>query len=506
MNILLVDDDALIRKWLILLIEQLGDSSIVLQETGSGEDALEICDRQSIDLVITDIRMPGLDGVSLLKKLTEEHPSVRTAVLSAYDDFQYIRSALQHGALDYIPKAEMKREDLIRIIEKTKQDIQLEKNVSKNNIKTQKYSDNYIKYKDSRNEKECLIKDFIKQHLILDFFSSTLSVSILKMSEETSLQNITVVATIWEEIFMSEKISALIMSAENEYLISIYCSIFTGSKRHEQYNKIMALLEQNMQKYLKIHPERSLYKEFRTTEYWHVCVNWIEYQIYYQLLWNDSQEYLPYSVSSFLSKLQLHLNIDGIDKTCALLRQEIQQLHSIYINPSEIKSVVFRARNLLIATPPLSVQGTQHNAEWEKYILDSPNLLDSKKADHYIMEFTNNLLQSYQAEKTYSTPISSACEYIHLHYSEPINLPFISASVFLSSSYFSQLFKKETGLSFGEYLEKIRIHHSQILLCTTNKTIEEIAEQVGFSNQNYFTRIFKKNIGNSPLKYRKLNQ
>ena len=118
MKILIVDDDALIRNWLSMLLRQLKGDDIQVTEVCDGVEALEVCRTQAVDLVITDIKMPRLDGISLIQTLQTESPQIQTVVLSAYDDFSYVRVALRCGALDYILKAEMRMEDIAALFQK----------------------------------------------------------------------------------------------------------------------------------------------------------------------------------------------------------------------------------------------------------------------------------------------------------------------------------------------------------------------------------------------------
>jgi len=129
MNILIVDDDAIIRNWLSMLLKQLHQYEITLFEATDGLEALNICAVSPIDLVITDIKMPQMNGIELISRLKNEYPQIRTSVLSSYDEFEYVRIALKSGALDYTLKAEMKLEDITALLEKTLNNIKMEESV-----------------------------------------------------------------------------------------------------------------------------------------------------------------------------------------------------------------------------------------------------------------------------------------------------------------------------------------------------------------------------------------
>lgn len=101
--------------------------------------------------------------------------------------------------------------------------------------------------------------------------------------------------------------------------------------------------------------------------------------------------------------------------------------------------------------------------------------------------------------------IDEATGYINNNYGEDITLEFMSDKFFISTHYFSRIFKKLTGLTFIEYLNSVRIKEAQKLLATTNLSINEIGERVGFKSNTHFGRIFKKIADTSPSEYRKLD-
>jgi AraC-like DNA-binding protein/ligand-binding sensor protein len=105
-------------------------------------------------------------------------------------------------------------------------------------------------------------------------------------------------------------------------------------------------------------------------------------------------------------------------------------------------------------------------------------------------------------ERSITTPIKKAIEYINAHYEEDIRLIEVAEHAHLNASYFSQQFKKEIGLSFSEYVSGLRIEEGKELLVNTSQPILEIAVSLGFSSDSYFCRVFKKKIGKSPQKYR----
>ena len=103
----------------------------------------------------------------------------------------------------------------------------------------------------------------------------------------------------------------------------------------------------------------------------------------------------------------------------------------------------------------------------------------------------------------YSPAIEKSLDYILEHYAEKLSLEQISKYVYLNKSYFSELFKKETGVNFNDYINQVRIQKACELLSGKHYNLSQVAQIVGFSDQNYFSKIFKRIIGESPKSYQK---
>ena len=101
-------------------------------------------------------------------------------------------------------------------------------------------------------------------------------------------------------------------------------------------------------------------------------------------------------------------------------------------------------------------------------------------------------------------PITQAKRYIQEHFQEPLRLEDVSSSVGFNATYFSTLFKKETGQNFVDYLTELRINKAKELLCEADVSVSDAAELVGYRDLKYFSRLFKKTTGISPSDYKKL--
>lgn len=142
-----------------------------------------------------------------------------------------------------------------------------------------------------------------------------------------------------------------------------------------------------------------------------------------------------------------------------------------------------------------------------QFISELNNINDIDDLSYWILKvlnrFTENVIHLDQSKNP--VKFKEAIQFINSHYMEPISLDRVSHEIGLSPKYFSSLFKKEKGKSFTEYVNTLRVDEAKRLLSLTNRTILDIALTIGFEDQSYFSKVFKKITGLSPNAYRKLN-
>lgn len=140
-------------------------------------------------------------------------------------------------------------------------------------------------------------------------------------------------------------------------------------------------------------------------------------------------------------------------------------------------------------------------------LLSSLNEIQTVEA---LFDWSRRMLARFQEQIAsalydgFSDWIVKAVQYIHIHYAEKLTLRELAAKLHVHESYLSKLFKQNVGMNFSDYLNSIRIEQSISLLTTTNKSILEVSSAVGFEDQSYFTKVFRKIIGETPKKYRTL--
>ncbi|SDI34469.1 response regulator transcription factor [Proteiniclasticum ruminis] len=510
MKILLVDDDQLIRNWLKLFLEQLADQYVFdIEEASDGMEAVELLERFDADLLITDIKMPRMDGMELVRYLKEHKPNTRSCVLSSYDEFDYVKVALRAGALDYILKAEMRLEDISSLLSKVEADL-------KNGTEVEIEKDMLIKIK----KHEELFQEMKKQptsyenSAFLSLFSTNLTTGNLhicsftttRFNPDSRFETCAYIKTVLHTMGRH----SIVFPVEDQFLL-LYCSdTHIPEMQREEFIKTVTILSQNLQKYLNIKIGTIVDTMLKDSDVLYLkvveSIDLLKCKAYY--LWENfpinSEGFDSFKRSSAIMQLQKLIDNGSYQEAVTSLESHLKNIHDVHTHPKKVQAFLSTSLSLFITSELVIKSDDAKIVEQLDELLR--NVLNAKTAEgaqgslHQFMQMFFSLCQDKQLDL--SPPIKNALQYINAHYQTKLTLEDVSSHVYLNSSYLSQLFKKEMGIAFGEYLENMRIRYAKNLIKSTHLSMNEISEKVGFSSQNYFTRVFKKVTGLSPARYK----
>ena len=513
MNILIVDDDAVIKRWLSMLLTQLEAYEKTIFEAADGLEALEICRKQTIDLVISDIMMPQMNGLELLQNLKVQSPHTRLAVLSSYDDFEYVRKALKMGALDYIPKADMTIQDISTLLDKTLRSFERE-----NALASASSSESDV-YSKRMRAFQAYLENPVRE--LFPFAgkddpsaaSSDICIAIFRLQKQQDAYA-SYVLNICENLLKSERLSGLCFPWRDHLLVAVYsCSHSIGEYQQEEFLKLFTTLDQDMEKYAHLSIDLCINvfcrkgRQIRSSFF--QGVDALQKKAYYGLPQMPALESAVVSDSVSLQKVWLNMLEQLLDKgeyqtALQRVRDYVEECHQNLVAPFVVKKNCSIALYVLIANALLISSND--------YILHTLENMDEKlravenrqQMENWVAELCDKIQEHIHAgPQRFSPAIRSAILYINENYHRKIFLSDIAKAVFMNHTYLSQQFKKEVGLSIPKYLEQVRINKALLLLRSSDYSISEIAEQVGFSNQNYFSKVFKNATGRSPMKFKK---
>ena len=499
MYILIVDDDALIRKWLTMLLKQIPNREISVDAAENGVQALKSIQNGPVpDLLITDIKMPQMDGLELCQVLKRNFPQIPVVILSSYDEFPFVKKALQLGAIDYILKADMCLEDISSVIERA------EKSGSVNTVPADDFS--YAK------EKRRLLEDYMKSgrkddHTFLLRLDPRLQLETLTLMRFRLDRNVhRIVGALPGQRCPLEAV--LVPYDETAYLAFIHDGGASGGSSMRKRASVSQFL-----KYLPFPVdawstvlncgEVGVYAGIQT------CQDVLDFKLYYSL---DSFEQIAYrgrGEAVQIAQIPFYksfFEVAGryqIKEAEELMRKCLDTLHGMYCHPSDIKQYISGMCHKLLSDMSMFETG----GDWFSSTLERLHEVESAPTRAARKSALERFFEQYGAALSSAAPkrsnaVLQALAYIDEHYAEKISLEQIAAQSHVNSTYMSELFKKEMGVRLIDYINNLRVIHACEYLRFSNYSMGQIAELCGFNDQNYFTKVFKKFLNTTPSNYR----
>lgn len=511
-KLLLVDDEILIRQGLGKLIENNHLNWSIVGEASNGKEALGKVAEAAPDLVLTDIRMPAMDGLELTKRLHEQFPDVTVIILTGYKDFEYAQLALKYGVADFLLKP-CSEEDVVAALQrvyerKTKETLQRELElVTKRKMVESEVRSLFLKLPLTSASSGSLVNaesPIIGKRLVFlqvsSYFPETKSYHVADLGVlQFAVSNITnelnleyqVDATI---IPISYNVQALFIRPDvpirafADMLIATVDSIL-GIQISIRESGIVEDLRQ-----LPLLYEEAVFASAQTTVPGEASP--LDHEIDSSALTDLQNILVSYFMSGKMNAIRSVLSsiADSLDrKTSAEARKE--------------------ALTALIALNSLVQKKLPGNAATEDpgIIHDLDVLLQMERTEQIQQWLESKIEQflSYLArwtEDKNQSMIAKAIRYMEEHYSQTCTLKDAAESVHLNSNYLSNLFKKATGQSFINYLTQLRMDKAKVMLSNTNMKMFEISQAVGYDDPNYFATVFKQFNGESPSDYRRKSQ
>lgn len=508
MNVVIADDEQIILKWLKKNIEELSPEYQIVGTCVNGKQVLSCCLDQKVDILFTDIRMPVMDGLELLKKLGFNHIMPYTIVLSAYSDFAYVRDAFKLGAKEFLLKPEITKENLERCLNDATLWIKHSDLESEKEQKT----DRFLEFLDSLfNNCGNISQDLFAYYndKFSDVFKSGYSIMLLR--DSGSHLHMEQIEDILKFLYQEEKkyfhlipmdenkaavISEVVSGVDfslghklSEYLLSfgldgISVSVSDQGKCIDELSNIYTHAEEvdelmffydkkgfGSYNHLKMHQKKVIVQD-------EIYVVEIQKELNLHL-WQDAQEKLWNLIMYAEKKLMPPV----------LLKQHIMKvLMDIYwTHLDEEQKIEFDINRFFAINDAQNVE--EFNRQCQENII---HLFDA-------------VIEKYNV-KVYSDSVNKVLDYIAQNYSKEISLDELADHVHLNRSYLSSHFKKEMGVNIYAYLLEFRLEKAKELLRTTNKMVQEICYDVGMPDSAYFSKQFKKMTGESPLEFRKLQK
>lgn len=523
-KLIIVDDEEEIRLGVIKKINWEENGFIVVGDAENGQEALELAERLHPDVIMTDIKMPFMDGLELGKKVIDLMPSTKIIIFSGSDDLDYAHQAIKINVVEYVLKP-INSLELVEVLKRLKEKLDKEYDEKRNTDILKKHYLESIPVireqflvgalegrinKDQWNENEKKLGlDFITKYLCVAIInidgiskeqdSGLVSVSIKNMVDETMqnyckfisfpyLDKMVVLLSLYEKDNIMKVIKGL-----NE-VCKIFECVF-GSTISIGIGRIYKDINEIRFSYRSAQSAlgyRQILGNGKT-----IYIDDLEPDNSIQLKFEDQDEI------RFLNSIKLS-GEDNIRKTVGSIFKKIEE--------SLVQIEKYRIYLMEVLTSMLKLTQS-HNIEVNNIFGDEFNFytyLDEFNSIEEIKEWfilkAIMLNEIIKKERVNSSKIlvEKAKEYIKINYSDyEISVEKLCSNLHVSPTYFSTIFKKETDMSFVNYLTDVRLDEAVKLLNTTDDKTYIIATRVGYQEANYFSYVFKKKFGISPSRYRK---
>lgn len=479
MKVLVVDDELPIREWLKMAFSRLEKEPEQVITAGNGKEAWDLFREEKPELVVTDIKMPRMDGLELLQKIKTEAPETYVVMLTSYEEFEYARKAIQYQANEYVLKNEITSQLLSRILEK------------------------------------------FRQHKGENGFAGE-TVSICEMLESGSIAPKLLEERPGEWLFAA----AFVRGEEERESIEPYLNSFvTGIDVYPYDEKVAVWICHGREipsTGLSFHEAMAFCQELSQLK---------EREIGFSGFWKK-----PLEASLRARKaLNLHFyeNRTGVYSYGGEGEQDLPELKRIrkqvvgLIRQGRGTEAKERIRELMAELErrkPLDLEAVVHcfwdiidaykvanlefaGRELEEVCRETKKKIQEAKLLEELKRVVREFLQELEGamliqEKPYSSYVKEALAYVANHYGAMEGLTEISGYIGLNPEYFCRLFKAEVGMTFNGYLTDYRVRKAVELLTGTDMKVYEVAEKVGYSNLSYFSRVFKKVTGMNPFFYK----
>ncbi|MGX4600848.1 response regulator transcription factor [Faecalimicrobium sp. JNUCC 81] len=493
-SVYLLDDEPFILEGLRYIVpwEEYGFN--IVGSAGNGEDGFNEIIKSDIDLIITDIMMPKMTGLELISKLKEENYDTNFIVLSAFQEFKYAKRAMNMGAENYLLKpidTDELSENLKNVYKniKLKEKNILDKSIVKNNLLLKLLTEEY---------EENTTSDLEELNIV--FKEDNYCVAMIELSDTSCDINIILKEKIKNNKFIycikSKSRALLIVNEKNkDILISELSQLKAGIMKESN-----SLVYISVGKY--VDSVKDICKSYKTSleisEYKMICSDKSWVKIYKEQGLKQNDTYIEFE------ELKKMLVNKDISKTSDYINQIFRKLKSEEdLTPKQIKmksvEIFLNVYNYFNESKIIK--------DLHKYFECIVN--NHSTVDEIELQLINMLkhiqTKLEQADESISPVILKLLEYIEDNYKYDLNLKEISDKLNINAIYLGQLFQRETGTLFSDYINNFRVNKAKKLLSDTTLKASEIGILVGYTNKNYFYRKFKNIAGVTPSEWRKIN-
>jgi two-component system response regulator YesN len=527
-RVVIVDDEPIIRKWFSMAIQNADRDFVVVGSAANGQEALEICSKEQVDVLVTDIQMPIMDGLTLIQEVRKTFPGIKVIILSNHEDFRYAKEAMKLGASDYLLKAEIEESELFDLLD---------------NLRSEQVQADTVQMRGFDRERHALETIFLKNWLDgaevesasipnkLDVMGSGLKVTdmylclfridhynrlTLEMTLEDKRQRAFTLIELMHKIMYQEAGNGVVFEyAENRIAMILNAHLESSKGIRDFLYRISSKIIKEVQEELGLgisagisacgnsFAGAAVLREQAVQAIRSLYFGVERSVAFYKVPESSKSPKMQVELQRKLEEIRSELDQWNVEEAAAKARELLRD-NAAYgeLDPGEIRRAaiiiirLFREKARRTSSEPESLLQEDHlvkEAEACDYLHTTREWMDCAVA-----EAVTAVGQGIRS----NSAVSQAFMYIKRNYANEMSLSDVARFVHLTPAYLSALFKEQAGENFNHYLIRIRLDKAKELLMTTDMKITELAEAVGYPNASYFIRVFKKVEGISPMEFK----
>lgn len=537
MRLLIAEDELWLRKRLVSTIDWSSYGISEVYEAEDGGEALEIALKEKPDIVITDIRMPELSGIDLMKKLNENSIFSKMIVVSGYDDFEYAQGALRMGAINYLLKP-VDEEELLDSVKRCVEELKKEKNketvfdkqsAASEMLMEHIYEDLIFETSEKRTEE--LLQKLSRKEIGFPFQSA--AVVNMQVREHTFFVNDKVKSDMWS-VYQWLRRNLQEDCYECQYLYmrgsQIVLLLFGDdpeAKFMERVENWVQLILEALQKELNIslfmaagdvtddfsgihrsyEMAQKKIKEKRAEEKRILALRNQETEQELNTRFDDV--YGEYDFKLLIKEIRNGDSEKAQTELQAILQSSSRRLQSADMMKLQLFYMNFINRIAGACLPECEAYADELAMQcmtvMRELIYIGSDTIVTEMWD-CLRKFVEKLVEVYQENngKRKHWMIDQVLQYVEENYNTALSTRDIAGRFFMNTSYFSKLFHEQMGCIFSNYLINVRVEKAKMMLTQTNMKLYDIAEAVGYTNVQYFSTIFKEKEGLTPSAFRQM--
>ncbi len=523
LKVIIADDEKLICR----LVQALADWELLgMEVVGTAENGLEaltLIEALEPDILITDIRMPGCNGLELIRQAKERRPELEIVIISGYAHFEYAQSAIKYGVGNYLLKP-IKKEGLMEALNTMKGRCEARRNMSgsREGVNSQKnlgrLRSSLVKdllsaappalTRESLREtyymeaKGALFQAFALQAIGGGQIMGRPALEILQQEIRQALTSCFAGSCLEQVVYFQDRTGYGVLCFEEEKRTAVRWALRECINQLDAKKGLFGQMEFSVSLGAPVgHPEeisRSM-AEAKTAllgRFTEGVGRLLEYTPEHTGM--NKQNLLDKYIKAAGNAVET-LSRENAAAACEEFEREVKETG--FLTGKDMMELVLAAQRFFASRTVMD--GGERQQEFARRCDDCSR---TEELFALLHEEQERLLEELQENRKNedNRPIRLAKQYVMKHFSQPITLEEVSEAVGFSPSYFSVLFKEKTGEGFAKYLTRIRMEEAKTLLRETNLAVAEICERAGYSDRKHFTQTFHKATGLTPAEYRKL--